>query len=366
MRSFIAAMMFWFWSGLAHAEAPSWRSAPESTAVAAAMQAERPEVPSDWQVYSDPYATVYAAEGDKATALHLSRYVARSLPRISEEMGLPIGNRIHIYIAPSQEEFFTLQPGNAPQWADGTAYPHRGLIFLRAPHVRSGSSSPLEQVLDHELAHILLGRAFGARPVPRWLQEGTAQLVAREYTSALTDRIGAGMFGDDLLTLEELTRGFPDDPLRAQLAYAQSADFVAFLTNRYGPETLHGIIHEMVAGAPFAAAVRATTGVSIDTIDTQWRQRLESSSMLWLRPLVSDTMILSLAGFGFLGLGALALRRRRQQLRDMADDEEAMEVWYAQLSAGFDDTALYGEIPDAHPLSSAYDEEAHRSVHGPH
>ena len=37
-----------------------------------------------------------------------------------------------------------------------------------------------------------------------------------------------GALGDDLLSLEELSMGFPADPLRAQLAYAQSADFVAF------------------------------------------------------------------------------------------------------------------------------------------
>ena len=235
-------------------------------------------------------------------------------------------------------------------------------------HVRAGSAEPLEQVLDHELAHILLGRAFGAKPVPRWLQEGVAQLVAREYTMEITDRLGAGMFGDDLMSLEDLSMGFPADPLRAQLAYAQSADFVAFLINNHGQEAIHQIIREMSGGTPFPAAVRAATGDSIDTIDAQWRARLAESDMLWLRPLVSDTMILSLAGLAFMGLGAMALRRRRQQLRDMADDEEAVEAWYAQLSRGFEDADLYGNIPDAYasPEPRYVAEEAHRSVHGPH
>lgn len=364
MRSLVLAMLLWLGVGTAAASPSSWRTAPDTTAVAAAMQAPLPPVPADWVQYSDPYATVYAAEGDAATALHLSRYVATSLPRVAEEMGLPIGNRINIFVAPSQDDFFALQPGNAPDWADGTAYPHRGLIFLRSPRVRGGAAEPLEQVLDHELAHILLGRAFGARPVPRWLQEGVAQLVAREYTMELTDRIGAGMFGDDLLSLDELTAGFPADPLRAQLAYAQSADFVAFLINNHGQEALHGIIREMAGGAPFAAAVRQVTGVSIDTLDAQWRQRLAGSEMLWLRPLVSDTMILSVAGMAFMGLGALALRRRRQQLREMGEEEEAVEAWYAQLSAGFSDDEIYGRPLDAYEI---YDiDEGHASVHGPH
>ena len=366
MRAWLLAAMLWFFSSLAVAE-PSLRAAPDTTAVAAAMQAAVPAVPSDWAAYSDPYATVYADPGDDATALHLSRYVARSLPRLSEEMGLPIGNRIHIYVAPTQADFFKMQPGNAPEWADGTAYPHRGIIFLRSPSVRGGMAEPLEQVLDHELAHIILGRAFGARPVPRWLQEGVAQLVAREYTQQLTDRLGAGMFGDNLLSLDELSSGFPAEPLRAQLAYAQSADFVAFLVNTYGQDALHSIIREMAGGEPFAAAVRISTGDSMATIDGRWRQRLSGSDMLWLRPLVSDTMLLSFAGLAFLGLGAAALRRRRQQFHEMAAKEEAADAWYAQLSEGFGALAI-GHTPlDRYNTAMiSTTEPGHRSAHGPH
>ena len=222
-------------------------------------------------------------------------------------------------------------------------------------------------VVMHELAHIILGRAFGARPVPRWLQEGVAQLVAREYTQQLTDRIGAGMFGDNLLSLEELSTGFPAEPLRAQLAYAQSADFVAFLNNTYGQQALHRIIREMASGEPFAAAVRIATGDSVATIDSRWRQRLSGSDMLWLRPLVSDTMLLATAGLAFLGLGVAALRRRREQFRAMAAKEADVDAWYAQLSEGFG--ALSQEQMPLDPYAQVTfpaNETGHQSAHGPH
>lgn len=355
------------WTSPVHADGPSWVTAPDTEAYVSAMEAPLPDVPDGWVKYADPYATIYAAAADRATALHLSRYVATSLPRIAEEMGLPIGNRVHIYIAPDQAGFFDMQPGRAPDWADGTAYPHRGLIFLRSPRVRGGVAAPLEQVLDHELAHILLGRAFGAKPVPRWLQEGVAQLVARQYTIELVDRIGQGMLGDDLLTVDELSAGFPADPLRAQLAYAQSADLVAFLYNQHGRDALHVIIQQMAAGKTFSASLREATGMTTDELDAAWRGRLATSSMLWLRPMVSDTMLLSVAGMGFLVFGGFALRKRRKQLAKMTDEDAAVEAWYDQLSRNVfeNDQAPISGIASGVPDGYA-DVDAHASAYGPH
>ena len=85
---------------------------------------------------------------------------------------LPVGRTVHVYVARTQEQFRTLQPGNAPTWADATAYPGMGTVFLRDPKIRIATDEPVEQVLDHELVHILLGRAFAPAIPPSWLQEG--------------------------------------------------------------------------------------------------------------------------------------------------------------------------------------------------
>lgn len=369
MRAWFLAAILWCCSLVAQADSSSWRTAPDTHRIAEAMMAPPPPVPPDWEEHQNIYASIVAAPADHATALHLSRTTARELPRIAEEMGLPIGEQIHIYLAPTQQDFFDLQPGQPPSWADGTAYPHRGLIFLRSPTVRGGMAQPLEQVLEHELAHILLGRAFGNRPVPRWLQEGVAQLVAREYTMDMTDRLGAGMLGGQLLSLDELSAGFPSDPLRAQLAYAQSADFVAFLLQEYGQQALHDIIHQMAGGATFAASIRSATGMSVDHLDAQWRTGLEESSMLWLRPLVSDTTLLSVSGMVFLVLGGLALRRRRQQIQEMDDDEPILEEWYENqrrtLSYTENHAAFHHPTPRL-PETTWPVSPAHVSIHGPH
>jgi hypothetical protein len=83
-------------------------------------------------------------------------------------------------VVASDADFRALQPGQPPTWADATAYPAAGPICLRAPALRSGTDTRLEQVLDHELVHVLLGRAFAPAQPPTWLQEGIARVFAGE------------------------------------------------------------------------------------------------------------------------------------------------------------------------------------------
>ncbi len=268
------------------AMAQEWRAAPDVAALAAEAP---PEAPAGWVHLEGLNVHGYAAPEDRNTLTRLVRYTDEAVPRISARLALPAGAKIHLYLADTQDNFHALQPGKAPDWADGTAWPHRGLIYLRSPRIRPGTASPLEQVLDHEIVHILLGRAFGPQPVPRWLQEGMAQWVAGEYNPEVTERLGKGMIAGGLLTLDDLTAGFPRDPVRANLAYAQSADLVAYISGEYGPETLNKITHMMATGTPVRAAFRKATGHDPDDIDAAWRDRLESSH-LWLQPLVDTTV----------------------------------------------------------------------------
>ena len=93
----------------------------------------------------------------------------------------------------------------------------------------------------------------------------------------LTQTLARGTLGDNLLSLRELARGFPSNAAWAHLAYAQSADLVAFMTNEYGHETLPKLIRELSRGEAFATSIRLATGFPVDEVDTAWRARLQSS-----------------------------------------------------------------------------------------
>jgi hypothetical protein len=286
--------------------------------------------PAGWRTVEGLYTRIHTHPDDLGTARVLADHADRSVPRLVQALGFPSGATIEVFLAPDTETFRTMQPGRPPEWADGTAWPNRGLVFLRSNRVRIGVDEPLTQVLDHELVHIILGRAFSPRPVPRWLQEGAAQLLARQYSPELTDRLASGLLGDSLLRLDEITRGFPKDAGRARLAYAQSADLVAHLQNTYGDDTLSKVTLGLARGHSVDRALRDATGSTAKELDTAWRSRLTASPM-WLKPLVADSTLLAVTGLVFV-VGGVLVRRRRREVLDRWEREEALhDAIYASL-----------------------------------
>ncbi len=317
-----------------------------------------PALPDEFEVVEGHYARFHHDPADRALALDLARHAASSVPAFADRLGIPAGETIEIVLAHTQEQFDGLQPGAPPDWADGTAWPSRGLIFLRANRIRPGTEEPLPVVLDHEIVHILLGRAFDGRPVPRWLQEGVAQVWARQYTAATTETLAKGLLGRDLLSLSDLASGFPADPVRARLAYAQSADFVAWLQNEHGPQAVPTAVHLMADGSSFGAAMREATGQSTSELDGEWRSRLEASG-LWLTPLLSETAFLGLGSLVLVVGGVGVLRRRRARMDQLAAEDEAREA--VARAMGLPSDAAWWDFP--HPVPAPQSEGPRPWVH---
>ncbi len=331
------------------AGSPSWNAAPAQPVAQLAMEAPV-EFPEHWLVERGLYTTVGGDPGDRAAVKRLALHAEQAVPRIAEQLGLPTGRHVRIFLTHSAAQFQQLQPGRPEAWADATAWPLRAEIYLRAPRVRAGTARPLEQVLDHEITHVLVGQRFHGAQVPRWLHEGLAQVVAKEYSAETTSAISRGMLGDNLLSLDDLVAGFPHDPLRAHLAYAQSADLVAFIRNTYGEESLRVLVRELAGGRPVRAAFREATGEGLDEVDQAWRSRLESSK-LWFPSLVGDGAWWGLGGVLLL-LGYLRVRRRNRERRAALEREDALqrrleEAWLREQRV----PELPPEPPWAHPVA---------------
>ncbi len=325
----LAALFAWLLWASPAAWAQEFSAAKEHVVLADAP----PRVPEGWDRVSATYLEVYGAPDSGAVLMDLSRHGSKSLPRLAAELGVAIGRSVHVVVAPTQESFFALQPGKAPEWADGTAYPSLGQIFLRRPLIR-GASRPLPIVLDHELVHILLGRAFAPQVPPRWLQEGVAQVYAGEYGPETTQEIARNTSGRGLYTLEELTVGFPSDPRRAGLAYAQSADFVAWLRDAYGDDALRTVIADMRAGADVRGALRRGTGEFFEDLDAAWRARLPRPSSGYWALLQSGELFWGLTGaFAMVGL-VLARRRIRHRVVRLREQERLRDALLRALWRG--------------------------------
>jgi hypothetical protein len=214
--------------------------------------------PAGWVTVPGIVADVHGDPHRKKTLTALARHAATSAPKLAAELGLPLGSKIEVYVAEDEAQFDALQPGAPPDWADGTAYPRAGRIYLRRPGIRGPNATPLNVVLDHEIIHVLVGRAFAPNEPPRWLQEGLAKVYAGEHSPDTVAQIARSLFDRDLFTLEELSNGFPLDAGGAQLAYAQSSDLISYLRAEYGEESVRTLTREMAAGASVHKAIRSS------------------------------------------------------------------------------------------------------------
>ena len=282
-------------------------------------------LPADWVASAGVYAVVHGERADAVTVRRLAAHAAVAIPALSGRLGVPAGAQMDIFVAPDDESFGALQPGHTPDWADGTAWPADGDIFLHAPSARSGTAPRLEQVLDHEIVHILVGRAFQGRPVPRWLQEGLAQYYSGELGPETAETLTRAAGTGQLLPLRLISAGFPDDALGAQLAYAQTADFTAFLAQRAGggqegDVALRKLLAAAQMGATLQDAVYACTGDELPLLEMQWQGR-------WLSlPVRLDGLMRSgLPGLVAAALVAYGALRRRLLYHDGLGRLEAQE-----------------------------------------
>jgi hypothetical protein len=285
-----------------------------------------PPVPIDppgWIVETGNDVDVHGRAEQDRLLIQLARHANKTVPAFAETLGVPVGGRITLYVADTDAEFHAMQPGRTPEWADGTAWPRLGAVFLRSPLARPDGAEGLLHVLDHELTHVLLGRAFAPNEPPHWLQEGLARDLAGEQGPQDAEIIAQGVVSGGLFTLENLHASWPRDANGARLAYAQSADFVAFLRGEHGDEALRTLIRELSGGASIDAAIYRATGETLGALDDRWRARFSGGSV-WLSGAGSLVTFVFCVGV----VGALFRRRlqTRERMRRMREAEAARDA----------------------------------------
>ncbi len=314
-------------TGVARAQ-PVWAPAPE-------VMADAPFVapPSGgWWTEDGVYARVHGDSEDRATVRRLADRAAHSVPRLASQLGVTAGGRIDIYIA-APGSFHEIQPGAPPDWADGTAWPKSGLIFLHSPRDRSGVAASLDVVLDHELVHILLGRAFAPKVPPRWLQEGMAQYYAGELGPSTAETLSSAHLAGGLIPLATVVSGFPKEVGLARLAYAQSADLIGWLGTEYGREALKGLVAEMRGGATAPQAILRVTGEDMDTIEARWASQW-TDPMLWANAILTSGMLWGVLSALLVFGGWRRWRRGKEKLaRWEAEEERQRRLREAALAA---------------------------------
>jgi len=138
-----------------------------------------------------------------ASLLSLEAAAAGPVPLVMEkEPGLPpaaarLADAPHLWVADVMDLVGVQQPGppirvllapessplakSAPSWVAGYTDGVSNVVVLLPERTPSYPDGGLEEVLAHEVAHVLIHRASGGRRIPRWFNEGVAMLAARSW-----------------------------------------------------------------------------------------------------------------------------------------------------------------------------------------
>lgn len=207
-----------------------------------------------------------------------------ALPRLLGELGVaePLPP-IRVRVAVDPEGMAALAPVGAPPppYAVGVAYPRLRLILLTLTAPETWERPDLRATLVHEMSHVALELAVeredGTRAdLPLWMVEGIAIYQARERSIERVQTLWSASFRGDIIPLDDLDERFPERPHQVDLAYAQSADFVAWLLRRSGPEKLGEMLSRLRRGQRFEVAVSQTWSAGIGQLEVEWREDLSN------------------------------------------------------------------------------------------
>ncbi len=248
-------------------------------------------------------------------------------PELQATLGRPAADTIHIHIAPTQEAFLTYTPGAIPDWGAGYAVPDRRLVVLKSPRI-TGTYDGSHEIVVHELAHVMLHSALRGVDIPRWLDEGFAMHMAREWGFWDRASLLVAVVSGNMISLGAIHRvnDFPEH--RAQLAYQESALAVQYILRQYGEAGLHALFDRLRLTGSINQASFDAFGISIVEFERDWLAYMERTYG-W-RMILGESLSIAIAPlFGILCLLAyLQIRRRRRAtLRRWAREES--DDWHS-------------------------------------
>jgi hypothetical protein len=269
---------------------------------------------------------------------------------IARRMGRDFEGAVDVYLADGPAEAHAIAPAGMvpPPWASGLALPSANALLFDARALRAEEG---RQIVAHELAHLALGR-LGSGAWPRWFQEGFAMLVAGEWSVSRYTALYRAAVRDASIPLEALAERWPERLSEVEIAYAQSASFVAYLHDAHGESKLRELIGRASSGDAFASAFAAVYGVALERAEADWRASL-ASRFRWLPVLATPRALWLFTTAVFLYAYLLVRRRRRERLAALELEEQAARA-AARIVAAEQVRESAGETPGAPTLPKTY------------
>ncbi len=280
---------------------------------------------------------VRAEDGMRGLAESVAGEAASAMHDIGEDLrDLPVPRRIEIRLIKRAEDLARAAPPGrgAPPWAIGVAYPDVGVVVVA--YRRGPMPADVRSTVRHELAHLALGAALGAR-APRWLHEGFAYLHSSDFSIDRARTLTGMAWSGDVIPLAELDDCFPAAELAAERAYAESYDFISFLARRGRSADadddgnrwpFRRFLALVAGGTPIDEAARKAFTADLAHLFAEWHESLRQRYLMLPVGMLGVLVWILAAGLLILAW----LRKRRLNRETLArwqaeEDEPAPPDW---------------------------------------
>jgi hypothetical protein len=255
--------------------------------------------------------------GLEGPAEELQASAEETLARIAKDLpDLPLPRVVHIQLVRDASSIASVAPGDrgAPTYAVGVTYPDLGVVTVAMR--RGAELVDPRATLDHELGHVALGAALGER-APHWLHEGFAYQHSAEWSMARSETLAGMVWMRGIIPIEQLDRSFPAEESPAQRAYAESYDFVNFLSRRGRWDDaaddgdrwpFRRFLREVGQGVALDLAAKHQYGKTIHELFDEWRDDVRD------RYIMAPAAIIGVVAWVLVGLLLVLAWRRRRKL----------------------------------------------------
>jgi hypothetical protein len=257
------------------------------------------------QLGSIPQLSIEAPQELADARARLSSFDMERLRGVMQLVGVTeAGDPIRVVLLP---ESYPMAQRTLPPTA-GYALPAENLIVLMPARSPRYPHDTLEDVLHHEVAHVLMARAAGGRELPLWFHEGLAVIAERTWGLEDQARLVRELVLVSRTPLADVDAMFASDEGSKARAYTLAAAFVRDLIRRHGAGAPADILRRMRGGETFERAFAMTTGESVARAETVFWSR----NRFWMSIgpfLTTDTALWMIVTV----VALVAIIRRRQQ-----------------------------------------------------
>ena len=252
-----------------------------------------------------PQLNIEAPEELAAARTRLESFDTSRLGGVMRLVGLDVaGEPIRVVLAPEG----SMLAKQVPPPIAGFAAADESLIVLFPARSPAYPDDTLEDVLHHEVAHVLMARAARGAPLPLWFHEGLAVLAERTWRLEDQARLLRELLLVSRTPLDRVDALFAADAGSRARAYTLAAAFVRDLMRRHGGDAPGNILRRVGLGEPFERAFAQVTGESVSAAEVAfWNgHRFWTTIGPFLTTETALWMIVTMVGL-------YAIIRRRQQ-----------------------------------------------------